>query len=94
MIDKKDYVEYLISTPLSYTCTHMADHKDQISHDMVNRFLCRQNFHANDLWALVQPHLLDAADSFLLVDDSVQAKKYARFIELAKRQYSAGPPVR
>lgn len=66
----------------------MADHKDQISHDMVNRFLGRQNFQPADLWTLVQPHLDDKADSFLVVDDSVQAKKYARFIALAKRQYS------
>ncbi len=88
MISKKDYVEYLISTPFNYTCTHMADHKEQISHDMVNRFLSRQNFQPADLWTLVKPHLDDKADSFLLVDDSVQAKKYARFIELAKRQYS------
>ncbi len=33
MITKKDYVEYLISTPFNYTCTNMADHKDPISHD-------------------------------------------------------------
>lgn len=88
MISKNEYVEYLISTPFNYTCTHMADHKEQISHDMVNRFLSQQNFQPDDLWALVEPYLIDEADSFLLVDDSVQAKKYARFIDLAKRQYS------
>ncbi|ADB42758.1 IS701 family transposase [Spirosoma linguale] len=88
MISKKDYVEYLISTPFNYTCTHMADHKDQVSHDMVNRFLKSERFHSGHLWALVEPHLNDKADSFLLVDDSVQDKRYARFIDLAKRQYS------
>jgi hypothetical protein len=88
MIDKKDYVEYLISTPLSYTCTHMADHKDQISHDMVNRFLRQQDFQPKDLWELVEPYLQNDETAYLLVDDSVQTKKYARFIELAKKQYS------
>ncbi|GAB3995672.1 hypothetical protein GCM10028807_36440 [Spirosoma daeguense] len=85
MISKKDYVEYLISTPFNYTCTQMADHKQQVSHDMVNRFLKSERFHSGHLCALVEPHLNDRADSFLLVDDSVQDKRYARFIELAKR---------
>ena len=44
MINKKDYVEYLISTPSSYTCTHMADHKDQISHDMIIGFYVGKTF--------------------------------------------------
>lgn len=88
MITEKEYVEYLISTPLNYTCTHMADHKEQISHDMVNRFLRQECLDSNHLWTLVTPHLTDSADAFLIVDDSVQAKRYARFIDLAKRQYS------
>lgn len=88
MISKKDYVEYLISTPFNYTCTHMADHKEELSHDMVNRFLRQERFHSGHLWALVEEYLDDQSDSFLLVDDSVQDKRYAHFIDLAKRQYS------
>jgi hypothetical protein len=76
----------------------MADHKEELSHDMVNRFLRQERFHSGHLWALVKEYLDDQPDSFLLVDDSVQDKRYARFIDLAKRQYSgnkhAGPPVR
>ena len=37
---------------------------------------------------LVQPLLRDSPEAFLLVDDSVQDKRYSRFIDLAKRQYS------
>ena len=88
MISKKDYVEYLISTPFNYTCTNMADHKDPLSHDMVNRFLNKEHFHSGHLWDLVASYIDDKPDAFLLVDDSVQDKRYARFIELAKRQYS------
>ena len=75
MVDKKKYVEYLISTPFNYTSTHMADHQEQISHDMVNRFLSRENFQPADLWTLVQAYLNDQTDSFLLVNDSVRTKK-------------------
>jgi len=40
------------------------------------------------LCKLVQPQLRNSPEAFLLVDDSVQDKKYSRFIDLAKRQYS------
>ena len=66
----------------------MADHKDLISHDMVNRFLNKEHFHSGHLWALVALYIDDKPDAFLLVDDSVQDKRYARFIDLAKKQYS------
>ena len=85
MITKKDYIEYLISTPFNYTCTNMADHKDPISHGMANRFLNKEHFHPGHLWALVAPYIDDAPDAFLILDDSIQDKRYARFIELAKR---------
>ena len=37
---------------------------------------------------LVAPLLHDSPEAFLLVDDRVQDKRYSRFIEVAKRQYS------
>lgn len=37
---------------------------------------------------MVKPHIQGGADSFLIVDDSVQDKKYSKFIELVKKQYS------
>jgi hypothetical protein len=32
MITKQQYVEYLISTPIYYTCTNLAKHLDGVSH--------------------------------------------------------------
>ena len=37
---------------------------------------------------MVLPLLRDSPEAFLLVDDSVQDKRYSRFIDVAKRQYS------
>ena len=37
---------------------------------------------------LVLPLLRDSPEAFLLVDDRVQDKRYRRFIDVAKRQYS------
>ncbi len=88
MIVKSEYIEYLLSTPLNYTCTNMAEHKDNISHDIVNEFLRKNNFNSSDLWSLVRPYIEDSQNSFIIADDSVQDKRYSNFIELVKRQYS------
>jgi hypothetical protein len=88
MIRKNEYVEYLLSTPINYTCTNMAEHKPNLSHDVVSDFLRQERLKPADLWEIVQPHLEDTEKSFILADDSVQDKRYSHFIELVKRQYS------
>ena len=88
MVTQATYIEYLLSTPRNYTCTHMAEHLPQVSHDQVNRFLRRNSFSPTQLRELVLPLLQDSPEAFLLVDDSVQDKRYSRLIEVAKRQYS------
>lgn len=88
MLTQAKYIDYLLSTPRNYTCTHLAAHLPGVSHDEVNRFLRNSSFSANQLRALVLPLLQDSPEAFLLVDDSVQDKRYSRFIEVAKRQYS------
>ena len=88
MLTQAKYIDYLLSTPRNYTCTHLAAHLPGVSHDEVNRFLRNSAFSANQLRTLVLPLLHDSPEAFLLVDDSVQDKRYSRFIEVAKRQYS------
>ena len=88
MVTQTRYIEYLLSTPKNYTCTYLADHLPGISHDQVNLFLRKGDVSVKQLKQLVQPYLADSPEAFLLVDDSVQDKRYSRFIELTKRQYS------
>jgi len=88
MVTKKDYIEYLISTPVNYTCTNLAKHLDDVSHDAVNDYLHREHLTARHLWQQVKPLLKDSPNACLIVDDSVQAKKHARKMDLVKRQYS------
>lgn len=87
-MNKKYYIEYLLHTPFNYTCTNLADHSEKLSHDRVNRFLCNEKFTPSALWDLVQDHLSDHADSVIIADDSVQDKRYSKFIDLVKKQYS------
>ena len=88
MISPSQYISYLLSTPANVTCTNLADHLPDVSHDQVSDFLRTTRITARGLWHLVQTEIADAPEACLLLDDSVQDKRYSRFIELAKRQYS------
>jgi len=88
MITKQQYVEYLISTPINYTGSNLADHLDGVSHDTVTDYLARERHTARQLWELARTLVDDSPDAFLIIDDSVQDKRYSRKIELVKRQYS------
>ena len=39
MLTQTMYIDYMLSTPRNYTCTHLAAHLPDVSHDQVNRFL-------------------------------------------------------
>jgi hypothetical protein len=88
MITKLQYVEYLISTFGNYTGSHLAEHMDGVSHDVITDYLRSERLTSRSLWELVVPLISDGPDAFLILDDSVQDKRYSRFIELVKRQYS------
>ncbi|MCJ7703107.1 MAG: transposase [Anaerolineales bacterium] len=88
MITKEKYVEYLISTPINYTCTNLAEHLDEVSHDVISNYLKRERLTARHLWELVQDLIDDSPDAYLIIDDSVQNKRYSRSIEMVKLQYS------
>ncbi len=88
MITKNQYIEYLLSTPINYTCSNLSEHLENVSHDSVTDFLQHQKFAPEDLWALVKERIDDSAEAFLLVDDSVQNKHYSHSIETVKLQYS------
>lgn len=88
MITKRQYIEYLISTPVNYTCSNLAEHLEGVSHDAISDYLQRERLTARGLWELVKPLLGDSEAAYLIVDDSVQNKQYSRKIELVKKQYS------
>ena len=88
MVTKQQYVEYLICTIGNYTGSHLAEHLDEVSHDVVTDYLRSEHLTAHGLWELVARLIQDSPEAFMLVDDSVQDKRYSQFIELVKRQYS------
>jgi hypothetical protein len=88
VITKQQYVEYLICTVGNFTGTNLAEHLDEASHDIITDYLQKERLTARSLWELVDELILDSPDAFMIVDDSVQDKRYSRFIELVKLQYS------
>lgn len=85
MFSARQYIEYLIATTDNCTCTNLADHLDgehAVSHDAISDFLRREKFTPRRLWETVQPLLQDSPDAYLIVDDSVQDKRYARKMAL------------
>ncbi len=88
MITKKQYIEYLLTTPINYTCSNLSEHLEKVSHDVVSDFLQNSKFTPKDVWELVKARIDDSEEAFLLVDDSVQNKEYSHSIETVKRQYS------
>lgn len=88
MITKEKYIEYLISTPINYTCTNLSDHLENVSHDAISDYLKKNKIIPNENWKRVEKLITNTRESFLIVDDSVQDKRYSKSIELVKRQYS------
>lgn len=90
-MNKQQYVEYLIATPGNYTCTNLAAHlegEQEVSHDAISDYLGREKLTPRGLWEVVRTLIRDGEDAHLVLDDSVQDKRYSRKIELVRRQYS------
>jgi DDE superfamily endonuclease len=88
MITKKQYVEYLVSTPKNCTCTYLAEHLEGVSHDVVTDFLRQKRCLPREVWKLVKDRIEDRKEACRIVDDSVHDKRYSRSIELVRAQYS------
>ncbi len=67
MITKRQYIEYLLNTPVNYTCSNLAKHLDGVSHDVVSDFLQQGRMTAKRLWELVEPLLNDSEQAYLLM---------------------------
>lgn len=88
IMQRKQYIEFLSSTPVNYTASYLAEHLATLSHDAVSDFLNRERIKSDELWDIVKDRIHDTEASYLIIDDSVQAKPYARAIELVDYHYS------
>lgn len=85
---KLDYCQYLLSSQINYTLTNLADHIENFSHDTINRYLRYERITPLLLWDNVKDKIKRHENAYLIFDDTVIDKRYAKKIELTRRQYS------
>jgi hypothetical protein len=83
-----DYCQYLLSSPINYTLTHFADHSEEFSHDMINRYLAGDRIAPRLVWEHVKANIQVTRQGYVIFDDTVIDKRHARKIALVRRQYS------
>jgi hypothetical protein len=85
---KMDYCQFLLSSQVNYTLTHLAEHLQSFSHDTINRYLSGVTLRPHHLWEKVQPLLEQHPEAFLLFDDTVLDKSFGPQIEMTQKQWS------
>ncbi len=63
-----DYCQYLLSSPINYTLTHFADHSEDFSHDMINRYLAGDRIPPRLVWENVKPYLVQVEEGYAIFD--------------------------
>ena len=90
-VQPEDYVQFLLGSPLQFTCTEAArvqpDQPDPPAHDSFNRLLTRLEPDPEALWVEAQPHIR-RDDGILVLDDSTLDKPYARKMGLVSWHWS------
>jgi hypothetical protein len=75
---KLNYCQYLLSNSINYMLTHLADHVETISHDLINRYLRKEKLTPKLLWENVAPLIAAHVDGYLTFDETVLDKRYGR----------------
>ena len=83
-----DYCQFLLAGWQNCTQTYFADHTEKWSHDQLNRLLNSDRIPARELWRSVRNDIDFDEDGYLLFDDTVLSKRYAKKIQTVRRQWS------
>lgn len=83
---KLDYCQYLLSSQINYTLTNLAEQLKNFSHDTINRYLRSEKITPNLLWENVKHLLQRHENAYLIFDHTVLDQRYAKKIELTRRQ--------
>ena len=83
-----DYCQFLLAGFQNFTQTHFAEHTEKWSHDQLNRLLNTERIPARELWRSVRNDIHLDEDGYLLFDDTVLPKPYAKEIQPVRRQWS------
>lgn len=87
-ISRLDYCQYLLVSQINYTLTNFAEHREQYSHDALNRYLAGEKLSPKLTWENVQTQVVQTPKGIVVFDDTVADKNFSQAIELVRRQYS------
>jgi hypothetical protein len=82
------YCQFLLSSQINYTLTHLAAHTAAFSHDAATRYLAGDRVTPRDLWAQVRGDVVPSPNGYALFDDTVLNKEHSRHMGLVRRQWS------
>lgn len=57
------YCQYLLSSQINYTLTNFAEHTQEFSHDMINRYLNSEHLNHEVIWEKVRGELQSHPDA-------------------------------
>ena len=83
-----DYCQFLLAGFQNFTQTHFADHTQKWSHDQLNRLLNTERIPARELWRSVRNDIEFDEDGYVLFEDTVLPKPYAKQMGSVRRQWS------
>ena len=82
------YCQFLLSSQINYTMTHLAAHTEAFSHDAVTRYLAGDRVTPRVVWEQVRAAVVPSPHGYLVFDDTVLDKNASRQIALVRRQWS------
>ena len=76
-----DYCQYLLSSQTNYTLTNLANHIEDLSHDLINRYLMIEKLTPRLIWENVVKGILTHPEGIVIFDDTVSDKRFSQKIE-------------
>ena len=83
-----DYCQFLLVSQVNYTQTYFAEHRENLSHDRINRLMRERKLTAQELRRMVRSELTLSENGYIVFDDTVLNKQHSRAIESVRRQWS------
>jgi hypothetical protein len=83
-----NYCQFLLSSQTNYTITHYADHVEELSHDVVNRYLRDEKLTPQLVWEHTRDQIVMDESGYIVFDDSIIDKNFSKQIESVRFQYS------
>jgi hypothetical protein len=83
-----DYCQFLLSSQINYSLTHLADHAKKWSHDTINSYLKGEKFTPRLVWEKVKDRVIPSDGGYVVFDDTVADKNFSKKIETVRRQWS------